>query len=396
VLACCSAMFMDCTSLVVNTNASGKAWSIPADAKEESDWNRDMFSGTSGNIADAPTSGKPKIGTTYYVVEPVKIPYDEPEAVENTTYKVCMGGEEVTDGMVWSNRTGKAESPADPVATVVYTANPGYAFEDGTTEKSVAFDTRVNPAVLMGDAPAPAGKSELVLGVVAQRYPWNGVVDVEYKATYWSDAVFGAVEITVGDTVVTNALNIFKSGTGVQGIDLKALFGEKAGEAQFNAVVSVEPIGFAEAKKLPAGSFPAEVADEAYELKAMDAVEGSVSPYGSWGADLVVSFDKDIAKDTVKVSGQFGEFPWFMFDLPAMAAGEEVAVVKDLTPFDPPGWNYCCKTIQAFNAGVKNLDAANAGAKVKVVLRLTSNEDATKTLDVTTIETTLVEPAAAE
>jgi len=30
------------------------------------------------------------------------------------------------------------------------------------------------------------------------------------------------------------------------------------------------------------------------------------------------------------------------------------------------------------------------------VLRLTSNEDATKTLDVTTIETTLAQPAAAE
>jgi len=71
----------------------------------------------------------------------------------------------------WSNQT----------ATVVYTAKKGYYFEDGTSEKTVKLETSVNPAVTKSGEVVPAAPAAptVQLGEVAQRYPWEGVLDVE-------------------------------------------------------------------------------------------------------------------------------------------------------------------------------------------------------------------------
>jgi len=63
---CYYQMFIGCTSIMLNTEEPGIAWSIPADADATgaTQWNTNMFAETSGNF-----TGAPEIGTTYYLPE---------------------------------------------------------------------------------------------------------------------------------------------------------------------------------------------------------------------------------------------------------------------------------------------------------------------------------------
>jgi hypothetical protein len=62
--SCYAYMFYNCTGIRLNTAGPGVRWSIPsnANATAATDWNKMMFTGTSGNY----TAG-PVIGTTYYL-----------------------------------------------------------------------------------------------------------------------------------------------------------------------------------------------------------------------------------------------------------------------------------------------------------------------------------------
>jgi len=96
----------------------------------------------------------------------------------------------------------------------------------------------VNPAVVKAGevVPGAAGKPGLKLGVVAQRYPWNGTVDVQYKATHWQQGGACAIEVTVGEATFTNAIEIVGQGE-VVGKASILMPAETKGKATFRVVV---------------------------------------------------------------------------------------------------------------------------------------------------------------
>ncbi len=60
-LNCYYSMFRSCTGIKLSATGPGTPWGIPANAKEQEDWNLEMFTDTGG-----PFTGRPGIGVTYY------------------------------------------------------------------------------------------------------------------------------------------------------------------------------------------------------------------------------------------------------------------------------------------------------------------------------------------
>ena len=62
------------------------------------------------------------------------------------------------------------------------------------------------------------GTPEVKLGVVAQRYPWNGTLDIEYKTSNATNVTFSA---TVGTNVtVIGSVQVTKGQSGTASFDL--------------------------------------------------------------------------------------------------------------------------------------------------------------------------------
>jgi hypothetical protein len=58
---CYYSMFRGCTGIKLSEIGPGTPWGIPANAKEQPNWNLEMFADTGG-----PFTGRPSIGVTYY------------------------------------------------------------------------------------------------------------------------------------------------------------------------------------------------------------------------------------------------------------------------------------------------------------------------------------------
>jgi len=115
---CCRNMFKGCTGVFLHAvQGNAKAWSIGSGASCGSDWNADMFAGTSGSIATV--VGAPVPGVVYGLATELTI---VPPTVSNATYRVCCNGVE----------TDKAK-PGDP-CLVVYTGEGDYRFSPATNE----------------------------------------------------------------------------------------------------------------------------------------------------------------------------------------------------------------------------------------------------------------------
>jgi len=77
----------------------------------------------------------------------------------------------------------------------------------------------------------------LELGTAAQRYPWNGIVDICYRTAYLPSGK-GVIEVWIGAENVTN-LVLADSGTTTNAVavDFRALAPERAGQVTFRATV---------------------------------------------------------------------------------------------------------------------------------------------------------------
>jgi len=85
--------------------------------------------------------------------------------------------------------------------------------------------------------PAPSAR----VGKVVQRYPWNGIIDVEYRCKDWTDSGYRLVLKVEVDGVVKKVKVDTSSKTGqfcgIKAINLRELFGETRAEAKVTAVV---------------------------------------------------------------------------------------------------------------------------------------------------------------
>jgi len=178
----------------------------------------------------------------------VRVSTNSIPTVANATWKVLVDGQTVTVSPV-DGELFVPKSATD--VKVVYTLDAdkvteGQCFANGASTASFAmkYDGMGSAWIVLDETKAEigaatkVGKPTLQLGVVAQRYPWNGMVDVQYKATFWSAGKQGAIEITVGETVMTNRFDIVGSGTviGTISIDLRTIAPEARGKATFRVV----------------------------------------------------------------------------------------------------------------------------------------------------------------
>jgi len=154
-----------------------------------------------------------------------------PTKVDNTTTKVFMNG-----FLSSEFEPGKWRGWTNMTACVVYTAEKGLYFEDGSTKKTVVLDATVDPAVTKAGEVLPASPKQpsVKLGVVAQRYPWNGIVDVGYQVRNWwpFGDVDAKLEVKVGEVCVTNEITV-TGATGIQAVDLSAIAPDYKGRARF-------------------------------------------------------------------------------------------------------------------------------------------------------------------
>ena len=95
---------------------------------------------------------------------------------------------------VWSNN----------LVQVTYKANEGYAFGDALTESNVVFTATTDPVSVPTELLPVAKIPSIKLGVIAQRYPWNGILDIEYKTRLVDEVTFKANDVVIGKAPGTN------------------------------------------------------------------------------------------------------------------------------------------------------------------------------------------------
>lgn len=120
--------------------------------------------------------------------------------------------------------------------------------------------------------------------------------------------------------------------------------------------------------------------DAAYTF-TMDANESEATSeyYGDWDADFVVTFDKDVAAGSLKLSGQYdGNGPdWADLTIGDVTAGTEIRLISMVAAqlgyegLTVP-YSMIRDSVKVFNCGVTNLDG-NAGTKMTVKLVLSKD-----------------------
>lgn len=134
------------------------------------------------------------------------------------------------------------------------------------------------------------------------------------------------------------------------------------------------------------------VLETAYVFSAMDTPEeAQASEYANWIADYYVSVDKDVAAGTIGLAGSYDSWndgEWIGFYSPIdLKAGQEIGLLES-TGGRP--WTYAeiVEGVRVFRCGAFDLNDACVGVTLKVELRLTNPDDATKKITVCVTEYT--------
>ena len=112
--------------------------------------------------------------------------------------------------------------------------------------------------------------------------------------------------------------------------------------------------------------------DTAYEFKTTQTVaEAEQMDIASYNADFVISFNKDVAANTVVLAGQYDTWSpdWVALAVDgAIAAGEQVRLLSSKNIHVT--YTELCDWVQNFKCGAADLTGANAGTVMTVELRL--------------------------
>lgn len=97
--------------------------------------------------------------------------------------------------------------------------------------------------------------------------------------------------------------------------------------------------------------------------------------FDDWACDYYISFDGAITYNSCCLLGAYGDMA-FAIGLPALTAGEENPLLGSVLPGDYD-YGYICNTVKNFICGFYNMDPANAGKTLSVILRMTSPDGKT-------------------
>ena len=124
--------------------------------------------------------------------------------------------------------------------------------------------------------------------------------------------------------------------------------------------------------------------DAAYTFTAMDTPETVVNnPYANWIADYYVSVDQ-VVQEGLYLAGNYGAFGWLALPVPAGQSYTDFALLTNTLG----EWTYTdiVEQVGVFSCGAADADGNNAGATIKVELRVVNPKDATDFLVLNCIE----------
>lgn len=142
-----------------------------------------------------------------------------------------------------------------------------------------------------------------------------------------------------------------------------------------NAALYKEDLPFAKVTKVTVSDADVDVA---YAFTAVDDAEAAeTSPYANWHADFVVTFDKNVAANTLELGGAYeswknGAWQHATIDR-ELAKGQEIRLLKDALGADMSYYEICT-LVKNFVCGATDLDGANVGMTATVELRLYETE----------------------
>jgi len=157
---------------------------------------------------------------------PVEVTTNKLE-VEGTTVAVTDEGGQPLVAQTDGEFAGKIIVPSNSVVKVTYTTTNGVYFADGskTYVQTLTADKAVTDAAAIVKPEVPAAPSVKV-GVVAQRYPWDGKLDVQFWAKNTPAGQYGLkVSVTIGEKTDYGFFRGVKSGIDTVEFDLSN-FGE--------------------------------------------------------------------------------------------------------------------------------------------------------------------------
>ncbi|MBQ6467842.1 MAG: hypothetical protein IJJ61_07845 [Clostridia bacterium] len=223
----------------------------------------------------------------------------------------------------------------------------------------------------------------------------NGAVDVKYKISAivisGSSGIADLIEWKVnGESINTFTAKLAageSSGplvvTGTMDKNAGNKFMNKTGDSVAIAVYAAEDNDEADFEEVVAlirdlDEMPAATIFNTSEQVTLDAaftfspVPGAPDEkYAQWNADYVISFDREIAPETVCLAGQYDDWSedWLGFKNPvALEAGQELRLLKDSMGIYKT-YAEICSDVQNFNCGVANLGVTQ-GTVMTVELRL--------------------------
>jgi len=165
---------------------------------------------------------------TIILSQPVEVTTND-LGVAGTTATVTVDGGRL-EAQAEGGFAGKLIIPSNSVVTVTWTAaGAGKFFTDGSTiyKQSFTADKSVNAAVATVVKPGEPAAPSLKLGVVAQRYPWDGKLDVQYWAKNTPNGAYMIiVTITLPDGTKKSQASKALNGKNTTIFDAKEAFGE--------------------------------------------------------------------------------------------------------------------------------------------------------------------------
>ena len=136
--------------------------------------------------------------------------------------------------------------------------------------------------------------------------------------------------------------------------------------------ISAEPLFDVSLPEADVAAIPADELPEGLDAAwSFTAKEGVVAPlYNEWKANFVVSADKAVEADTVKIGGKFADMGWNIYSMPALEAGATMDVV-DASYADQCTWANLRDVIKTFSCGAGATDALKEDTTftVKLVIR---------------------------
>ena len=133
-------------------------------------------------------------------------------------------------------------------------------------------------------------------------------------------------------------------------------------------------------------------AEYIFSFREGEPTEEQKEAYGNWSCDFIVSFDRDVAANSMGLYGRYGEYEHAQMTEDEITAGERIALIDTFGYGSDVTLDVLVEFVQNFDCGVFDVDYANAGTTMTVTLRMTNPENTEEWFDLATEPFTFPSP----